>query len=244
MRIETLKDRIDKATAKIEKKNGTITKKKALIEKKKANIMKMGYNPNGDPQEIRMYSLDAYWLICDIGYLEDDIKRLTKEIAETKNSLAKYEAQMAGLMDQEKALSEIPETLKKMQTDLVEKWDVWDKEYRAKLREDGRTMEYKDYCKKYSYYDRSVLYYRTDDQIHAQNVQDSKVLILDLIRRVEGITGEITDWSGVHATIGTHGFSVLNGYVIGKEGRARVESITAGGYNIQRLHVRVLVHEK
>ena len=69
-------------------------------------------------------------------------------------------------------------------------------------------------------------------------------MILDLIRRVKDITGEITDWSGIQATIGAQGFTVLNGYVIGKEGRARVESILAGGYNIQRLHVRVLVHER
>lgn len=61
--------------------------------------------------------------------------------------------------------------------------------------------------------------------------------------RVKKFTGEITDWSGVHACQGTWGMTVLNGYVVGKEGRAFVESILAGGYNIQRLHIRVLVKE-
>jgi len=66
---------------------------------------------------------------------------------------------------------------------------------------------------------------------------------MDLYRRVKNITGEITDWSGIHAEVGTWGFTVLNGLVAGKQGKCAVESILAGGYNIQRLHVRVLTYE-
>ena len=74
------------------------------------------------------------------------------------------------------------------------------------------------------------------------NVQSAENPIIDLIYRVRNITGEITDWSDIRASARTGGFTVLNGTVIGKEGIACVESITAGGYNIQRLHIRVLVH--
>ena len=70
------------------------------------------------------------------------------------------------------------------------------------------------------------------------------MLIINLYYRVRNITGEIVDWSGISAEVGTQGFPVLTGYVIGKEGRAFVETILAGGYNIQRLHIRVLVHER
>ena len=83
---------------------------------------------------------------------------------------------------------------------------------------------------------------KSDEQIHDDNVQAAENLIIDLIYRVRKITGEITDWSDIRATVGTDGFTVLNGTVIGKEGITCIESITAGGYNIQRLHVRVLVH--
>ena len=83
---------------------------------------------------------------------------------------------------------------------------------------------------------------KSDEQIHDDNVQAAENLIIDLIYRVRNLTGEITDWSNIRATAGTGGFTVLNGTVVGKEGIACVESITAGGYNIQRLHIRVLVH--
>ena len=83
---------------------------------------------------------------------------------------------------------------------------------------------------------------KSDEQIHDDNVQAAEDLIIDLIYRVRKITGEIIDWSNIRATAGTGGFTVLNGTVIGKEGIACVESITADGYNIQRLHIRVLVH--
>ena len=73
-------------------------------------------------------------------------------------------------------------------------------------------------------------------------VEMKEDLIINLIYRVRKITGEITDWSDIRASVGTGGFTVLNGTVIGKEGIAHIESITAGGYNIQRLHIRVLVH--
>ena len=80
----------------------------------------------------------------------------------------------------------------------------------------------------------------TEEKIHANNQRDGENLILDLLRRVTKITGPVTDWSELYVTQGNMG-AVINGYVIGEDGRAEVESILAGGYNIQRLHVRTLV---
>lgn len=82
----------------------------------------------------------------------------------------------------------------------------------------------------------------TDEQIHKANVESGKRIILDLVNRVTKITGPVRDWSGLHVTTGNSGGAVLNGIVIGDDGKAKVESIYAEG-PIQRLHIRTLVKE-
>lgn len=61
----------------------------------------------------------------------------------------------------------------------------------------------------------------------------------NIIERTNEITGTITDAAGLY--VGSKG--ELDGYVIGERGTAHVQTIGAGGYNIQRFHFRVLVHE-
>lgn len=81
----------------------------------------------------------------------------------------------------------------------------------------------------------------SDEDIHKENVESGKRIILDLVNRVTKITGPITSWSGLHLTQGNGGWSVLNGIVEGEDGRASVETILAGGWNVQKLHCRTLV---
>jgi hypothetical protein len=69
--------------------------------------------------------------------------------------------------------------------------------------------------------------------------KEKKFKMLDLVERVTAVTGEITDASGLR--IAPKGN--LDGFVIGKKGKAKVETIGAGGHHIQRFHFRVLVHE-
>lgn len=60
---------------------------------------------------------------------------------------------------------------------------------------------------------------------------------IDLYKRCSEIVGIITDASGLRT--GNNGS--INGFVLGEKGKAYVETIYAGGYNIQVLHYRVLV---
>ena len=232
MMINTLNDRIDNAVSRISRKEGTIAKKTALIEKKTAKIATLT-----DEHEIR-------WMQFEIETLKADIERANDEINETKANIEKYRAQLAGEIEKESIIiKEIPESMKRMQTELVENWDEYDKARRDRLNAKYRELGYKDFMKNHN---RADYEFRllTDEQIHESNMKDAKSLILNLYNRIKDITGEVTDWSGIKATVGTWGMTVLNGLVIGKQGRAEVESIFAGGYNIQRLHVRVLVKER
>ena len=234
MRIETLSERIANAESKIGKKQRTILKKQELIAKKQ-NLLDTRYLANLDSSEART-------LKWDIEHYTDDISRLEREIAETTLALDNYRKQLTGLMERVSVLiTDMPDVLRKLQEELVMRWDKWDMERRDQIIADYRELDYKEFSRKYTHAD-VVFKSKTDEQIHDDNVQASEDLIIDLIYRVRKITGEITDWSNIRATAGTGGFTVLNGTVVGKEGVACVESITAGGYNIQRLHIRVLVH--
>lgn len=253
MKITTLKERIEKANTKIEKKQNTIVKKTAQIEKKYKALEKLGVedpeNKNGEnfrhlQETDEELFHNIYWLYVDIKHLNEDITRGGKEIEATKKTLEKYELQLAGEIEKESIfLTEVPEVFKSLIDELVTTWDAWDKDRRERLRKVFNELGSRE-CFKRGYTGADYEFrHITDEKIHENNTRDAKALILDLYSRVKDITGEVTNWSGIEATQGTGGFTVLNGVVIGKEGRAKVESILAGGYNIQRLHVRVLVHE-
>lgn len=51
--------------------------------------------------------------------------------------------------------------------------------------------------------------------------------------------GTITDAAALY--IGPEGD--INGIIVGTEGKAKIQTIGAGGYNIQCFHFRTLIHE-
>lgn len=69
--------------------------------------------------------------------------------------------------------------------------------------------------------------------------EEKAAKLVDLISRINSVVGTITDAAGLY--IGDKGD--INGIITGTEGTAKVETITAGGYNIQCLHYRTLIHE-
>lgn len=259
MKIETLKERITKAEVKVTKKQGTIERKQKQLNKKIDTLKKYGFTVDEkikrtDELAKMGYSKEdawqMYWLQCEISDLESDLERLPKEIEEIEKTIEKYKLQLSGELEKESTfITEVPEILKQMEKRLVEEWDRWDKERKERLskiyKEVGYTAffkgtEEKHYFDKHTYADYEFMK-KDDSSIHEDNCKFARAEVLDLYARVKNITGEITDWTGISCEQGNV-FPVLTGTVIGKEGRANVETVLAGGYNIQRLHIRTLVH--
>lgn len=227
-------ERINKANEKIEKKQGTIAKKQALIAKKQSAVEMMKASDK--------YTTDnIYWTECDIRHLTEDIERLEKEIPEIRKTVEKYEKQLAGEIEKEALLTKtMPEEFRTLKDTLVERWDAFDLERKERLAKAYEELGYREFCRKYKY--SSYEFLRTPfEDIHKANNKDAEIFIIDLYNRVKDITGEVTNWEGIRLTMG-NSFPVLEGMVQGKEGKARVETVEAGGWNIQRLHIRTLVH--
>jgi DNA repair exonuclease SbcCD ATPase subunit len=72
-------------------------------------------------------------------------------------------------------------------------------------------------------------------QILAQDVEMKKATLLG---RIAEITGKVTEAELFVADDGN-----INGFVTGEKGKAKVQTILAGGYNIQCLHYRLLVNK-
>jgi hypothetical protein len=66
---------------------------------------------------------------------------------------------------------------------------------------------------------------------------DKRHKLIDLILRVKEVVGEITDARSLEVNEKGN----LDGFVVGTKGKARVETIGAGGYNIVCFHYRTLV---
>lgn len=248
MSRETLLDRIAKAEEFISKKNATISKKEALISKKLDNLRKLGFDwteerlvspaefmeqgyPEADAREL-------YGQELDIDYIRRDIGKLIREMSRKQDKLLEYSTELEKVERRDEEMAkEVPEAFRQARDELVERWTEYDIQERNQMFKDSKEMEYKEYCKKYTYSRRDYLHH-TDEEFRRLNSKAADAWLIDLYYRVKAITGTITDAKNLRFA----GKS-LNGIVYGEDGNARVETIGAGGYNIQRYHLRVLVHK-
>jgi hypothetical protein len=145
---------------------------------------------------------------------------------------------------------EIPEIFHGYMNDLVQTWNDWDIEERDALRAKGSAAyvhggPYATVQEECRHIDWDIYhkFYKSDEEINHDNTMTARNLIISLIKRTEKKVGTITDYSMLTVTKGNfmEGGAAINGIIKGKNGTVEVRSIYAGGYNIQKLHVRVLV---
>ena len=241
MTTEELKNRIEKKEAEIAKTEKLLNKYLAEADAEYRGIIER-YLQTGDCTEHRNY-LRAH----DMWYGGDT---WSKAIAlyDARKCLEKYQKQLETTNDKENTLTDMPEVLKQFRNNLIERWDRYDLWKKEQIRKEysDKNIEYRTRCMNLrnkwgrGWYD---FYQLSDEQIHKNNVTAADTLILNLIDRTIELAGKITDCAGLRIDYDNQGYSIINGLVIGEKGKARVESIGAGGYNIQRYHIRVLVKE-
>lgn len=240
MKVEELRERLQKAEENVEKRKATIERQKKQLEKKIAEAVKLGCNPDTETSSTYADGVhhDQYWAMCDVSNKKTEIKDSYKKLAELEKIVNNWKEKLdKAEFNDDFWKREIPEALKSYRTYLVEEWNKYDKEKRERLQAKYSELGYTDFIKKYKYTGYEFMSY-SDEQINKDNETVATNLILDLYSRVFKYTGKITSWDYLTISQGH-----INGWVKGEKSNARVESILAGGYNIQKLHVRVLVHE-
>lgn len=177
---------------------------------------------------------------------EIDIKCLTEQIADCYYKLEKAkeadkreEERNAKRQSKESAIDEIPEVLKAFGEQLIK--NTFDDHLRLHkwAREQGWPA-YGDFSDKACAIRK---YFSFDWEATMKEIRRAvEVILLNLVARVQKKCGKILNASNLHLNTGNwlEG-QAINGWIEGEKGNAHVYSITAGGYNIQCLHVRVLV---
>ena len=259
MNTVDIKEKIKKAEETVAKKEATLKKYEAKAEKIKNQILERGWDleagryqlhdENGDMTD---EAHDCYWTFCDYEHTLEDIKRTREAIEEKKEILVKWENKFKATIEKEATISTFPDIFKEFQEYVVDMWNTWDKNRRKFLRDEYEKMRaedtsrnhmdsYKKFIDKYKYSGYNFMSI-TDEEINKDNVKASERLIMNLWNRIKDIVGEVTDYSGLHLTQGNEWEgTVINGVVEGTNGKAIVETIEAGGYNIQKFHYRTLV---
>lgn len=239
MKSADLKEKVLKAQAKVDKIKATIERHKKQAEKKLALIRKNDWNEKdrysleGTPQ----YN-DSYWAVCEYDGKLNDIENAAAKLTAAETALFKWENKYKRQVEFENKMEkEMPDIFLQLKDHLALEWQQDDIKNRDRMKNLKKELEYEDFRKRFTY-EKEFSLNKSDEEFLKIETDLAEIFILDLYNRVKKITGEVTDWGNIHYNGG-----VLNGWVYGINGKAKVRTIGAGGHTVQRYHLRVLVDE-
>jgi hypothetical protein len=239
MDSKELKKRLALAEEKVGKIKNTI-KRHETQAKKKLQVIKDNNWDEKDKYAFRntpQYN-DSYWAVCEYQDKLDDIKTAEGKLRDAENVVKNWKDKVDKQIKLETVYErEMPEIFKQCQIELAKTWTETDIEKREYIKKCKQELSFQEFRKRFKYTQEELIY-RTDTEIKKSNMKEAELFIIDLYNRVKAITGEVKSWSNIH-----YGGKALNGFVEGENGKVKVETIGAGGYNIQRYHLRVLVKE-
>lgn len=205
------------------------------------------------------------WTVNPYYYHESDLKWTTRDLEQAKDQLTKYEADLKVATEKANSrnITVIIEFLEQWKArvsqfyhDALPRYKAAREEYRAqekeletkwradKLKQDDYFEVSRDLRREFNAQWGFLRPYLYRGEIEEEKLaRDLKVEAAakydDIIERTNKYIGEITDASGLE--IGYKGD--LNGIITGKRGKVKVNTIGAGGYNIQCYHFRTLIHK-
>ena len=240
-KLETLK----KEETKIQE---WLTKKTDTLNKKIAKVQKAGFLKNLETKNFKTTSetdamfvrelneaknteakqniLDTIYSVMstleEIESKSDILKRVTKQIKEIEYAVSEVSDETKKALREIEAQKELRKFIKEELDNIkIPNLEIWLEDYRT---------DYINWVNKnLEGYQQTIALEETDQVVRNQKLK-IVVRTWEKVGRIQNVE---------FGRVGKDGS--FNGFVIGEKGTVEIETILAGGYNIQRLHYRVLI---
>ena len=248
MTSKELQERLTKAEEKLTKKQNLLKKYEAKADKIRKQIVAKGWSVEAGRYQKHVNgsmttdeARECYWTFCDLSDAEAGIKSTLKAIEEQKRIVEKWaNAHEAELKKERTRVHEYPAIFTEYKNNLVEAWTRYDMRKKQFYRSQYELLGYDEFFKKYHHAAYDMMH-SSEESFRKANARSADILILNLWNRVKEKVETPTEYH-LNLTSGNEWEGVaINGVVKGTNGTAVVESILAGGYNIQKLHIRTIV---
>jgi len=244
MTTQELQARLDKAQETIAKKSALLGKYQTKYSKLRQGIIDKGYDLDGGRYQFEGTSKhdDCYWSFCDLEDVEERIEVTIKAIQKANETAEKWRTKLEAEKAKEIEREQFPEVLKEFKKRLCALWDEYDMKRKSELAEEYKGISWREFFQRHTASEYDLM--NSDaEAIHKANMKSANASVFNLWQRVKETTGDVLECDLYTANGNSLEGMALNGTVKGVKGTASVETISAGGWNIQKYHFRVLVHK-